>query len=174
MDWIKQNRQHLLFIAIPLETIVLDPFHCYIYIICTCLWNVICIQFMRIKYCLNQSFVTNAAVLCLFQVQFEDVLGEPEGAHSIDCVWKLSYTCFNCWSGLCYKITTLLCGICMAAYWGCEFAAIALQHIWCITPCLKVCDLNCGVLKKMLDTCLSCCIVPFCEACGAVFHHCKK
>ncbi|OWF53216.1 Caveolin-3 [Mizuhopecten yessoensis] len=59
---------------------------------------------------------------------FNDVLGEPDGTHSIDCVWKLSYMCFECWKGLCYKLLTLFCGICIAAEWGCEFAYIAFYH----------------------------------------------
>ncbi|XP_052232586.1 caveolin-1-like [Dreissena polymorpha] len=108
------------------------------------------------------------------KVQFEDVLAEPEGAHSIDCVWKLAYTCFSCWLGLCYKISTLLCGICIAAEWGCEFASVAFYHVWFITPMLKMCELNCAVFSKMTRTCLSCCIEPCCEACGQFFHNFKK
>ncbi len=30
------------------------------------------------------------------QVEFDDVLGEPEGAHAAECVWKNSFKCFNC------------------------------------------------------------------------------
>ena len=30
------------------------------------------------------------------QIEFNDVLGEPPGAHSAPCVWKNSYACFNC------------------------------------------------------------------------------
>merc|ERR1712121_521385 len=63
------------------------------------------------------------------KVKFEDVLGEPEGAHAIDCVWKNSYTCFNCCKGCCYKLLTILCGIPLAACWGCEFAMITFQHV---------------------------------------------
>ncbi|KAH3892457.1 caveolin-3-like [Dreissena polymorpha] len=108
------------------------------------------------------------------KVTFEDVLAEPEGAHSIDCVWKLSYTCFTCWLGICYKISTLLCGICIAAEWGCEFASVAFYHVWYITPMLKMCEMNCAVFTKMMRTFLSCCIEPCCEACGALFHNFKK
>ncbi|KAL4226705.1 Caveolin-1 [Mactra antiquata] len=108
------------------------------------------------------------------KVQFEDVFGEPEGARSIDCVWKLSYTCFTCWLGLCYKIATLLYGICIAAEWGCEFASIAFYHIWYVTPMLRVCEINCEVFKKLTKTCCNCCMEPCCEACGALFIHFKK
>ncbi|KAL4226704.1 Caveolin-1 [Mactra antiquata] len=108
------------------------------------------------------------------KVQFEDVFGEPEGARSIDCVWKLSYTCFNCWLGLCYKLATLFYGICIAAEWGCEFAMIAFYHIWYITPMLRVCEINCAVFKKLMETCMGCCLTPCCEACGGFFIYFKK
>ena len=46
------------------------------------------------------------------QVEFDDVLAEPKGTHSSDCVWKNSYKCFTCGKNLIYKILSLLCGIC--------------------------------------------------------------
>jgi len=115
----------------------------------------------------------NILLLCL-QVNFEDVLAEPEGAHSIDCVWKLSYTCFTCWLGLCYKLATLFYGICIAAEWGCEFAQVAFYHVWYITPCLKLCQIECAVWTKIMRTFTSCCCEPCCEACATLFIHCKQ
>ena len=29
------------------------------------------------------------------QIEFNDVLGEPPGAHSAPCVWQNSYACFK-------------------------------------------------------------------------------
>ncbi|XP_041378603.1 caveolin-1-like [Gigantopelta aegis] len=108
------------------------------------------------------------------KVAFEDVLGEPDGAHTIDCVWINSYKCFNCWKSLCYTISTLLCGICIAAEWGCEFASIAFYHVWVITPCFKVLELNCGICQKLYGLCIHCCLDPFFEACGLCFAAFKK
>ncbi|XP_052781663.1 caveolin-3-like [Mya arenaria] len=108
------------------------------------------------------------------QCRFEDVIAEPEGTHSIDCVWKLSYTCFSCWKGLCYKISTLLCGICLAAQWACSFAQISFCHIWCFTPYFKYLDICCGCYKKLWTLCVSCCLDPLCESCGGLFHAFKK
>jgi hypothetical protein len=47
------------------------------------------------------------------QVEFDDVLAEPTGAHSAQCVWKNAYKCFNCGFNCCYKFMTFLCGICI-------------------------------------------------------------
>ena len=45
------------------------------------------------------------------QVSFDDVLAEPEGAHSMDCVWRNAHTCFTCGLGCCYKALTFICGL---------------------------------------------------------------
>ncbi|KAH3892475.1 hypothetical protein DPMN_016593 [Dreissena polymorpha] len=37
----------------------------------------------------------------------------------------MAYTCFECGKGLCYKLLTTFCGICIALGWGCDFAMIA-------------------------------------------------
>ncbi|XP_063425020.1 caveolin-3-like [Mytilus trossulus] len=105
---------------------------------------------------------------------FNDVIAEPDGIHSIDCVWKLSSKCFELWKKLCYIIMTTCCGMCIAAEWGCEFAYIAFYHIWFITPCMKVLEINCGVCQKIYALCINCCMYPLCEACGAIFNAFKK
>lgn len=103
------------------------------------------------------------------KVQFDDVFGEPDGAHSIACVWKLAYLCFNCCKGCCYKLLTLFFGICIAIWWGCEFAHIAFDHVWYITPALRVCQVYCGCAQKFYGTCLNCCLQPLFEVCGHCF-----
>merc|ERR1712018_1087554 len=98
------------------------------------------------------------------KVCFEDILAEPEGIHSPNCVWSNAYTCFNCCKKLCYTIMTLCCGICIAAEWGCEFAYIAFGHIWYVTPCFKCLELNCGCCQKLYGMCIHCVLDPPCEA----------
>lgn len=108
------------------------------------------------------------------KVAFEDVLAEPEAAHSMECVWKLAYKCFNLWLGLCYKIATLLCGICIAMGWGCEFAGIAFAHIWFFTPCFRVLDINCQCAQKLYALYIHCIYDPYFEACSKVFDAFRK
>jgi hypothetical protein len=105
---------------------------------------------------------------------FNEIIAEPAGIHSLDCVWKCSWKCFELWKKLCYYIMTTLCGICISMEWGCEFAYIAFYHIWCVTPCMKVLEINCGVCQKIYAMCVNCCLVPLCEACGALFNAFKK
>ena len=58
---------------------------------------------------------------------FDDVLGEPEGAHSAECVWRNSHKCFNGGLGCCYKFLTFICGLPLALYWGCHFACVSFS-----------------------------------------------
>ncbi|KAL5014891.1 hypothetical protein ScPMuIL_009161 [Solemya velum] len=100
---------------------------------------------------------------------FHEVLGEPEGAHSIDCVWSNSYKCFECGKNCCYKFITALCGIFIALYWGCEFAMISFEQIWCAGPSLRVCAIYTGLFQKVCGNFCNCCLGPICETCGLLF-----
>lgn len=96
-------------------------------------------------------------------------MAEPAGAHSVDCVWKASYFCFNCGKNCCYNILAALCGIFIALGWGCEFAWITFSMVWCITPCLRLYSILMGCLQKYFGTCITCFLAPICETCGLLF-----
>lgn len=96
-------------------------------------------------------------------------MAEPAGAHSIDCVWKASYCCFNCGKNCCYNILAALCGFFIALGWGCEFAWITFSMVWCITPCLRLYSISMGCLQKYFGTCVTCFLAPICETCGLLF-----
>jgi hypothetical protein len=108
------------------------------------------------------------------QVSFEEVLGEPDHTHSIDCVWKYSYKCFNLWKTLCYLIVTTICGIPIASCWGCYFACVAFYHIWEITPSIRALEIECAMQRKLLKVLTGTCLEPCCESCGTIFSAFKK
>jgi hypothetical protein len=108
------------------------------------------------------------------QVTFEECIGEPDHTHSIDCVWKYSYKCFNLCKTLCYLILTTLCGIPMAICWGCFFACITFCHVWEITPSIRALEINCDISKKCMNIWYGSCVTPLCEACGGLFINLKK
>ncbi|XP_060595541.1 caveolin-1-like [Ruditapes philippinarum] len=107
------------------------------------------------------------------QVMFEDVLAESDGAHSLDCIWKASFCCFECGKNLCYRILTTLCGVCIALMWGCEFAQTAFAHVWCYTPWIRDFSICMGCAQRIFGTIINCCCSPFCEACGGIFTRIK-
>lgn len=89
------------------------------------------------------------------QVEFDDVLAEPAGTHSADCVWRNSYKCFTCGKNLCYKILTFLCGIFVALAWGCTFAHISFSIIWCFAPALRALHIVLNPFKKIYSILLA-------------------
>ncbi|KAK2155273.1 hypothetical protein LSH36_244g03004 [Paralvinella palmiformis] len=100
------------------------------------------------------------------KVSFHDVLAEPEGVHSNDCVWRCSYRCFNGSKNCCYRTLTVFCGCIFALCWGCEFACITFFHVWQGTPALRIFALNCGCLQRFWGTALQCFLAPICETMG--------
>ncbi|PAA76957.1 hypothetical protein BOX15_Mlig004037g3, partial [Macrostomum lignano] len=103
------------------------------------------------------------------QVKFEDVLAEPDGAHSMDCVWSNSYKCYTCGLSLSYKIATLLCGIFIALHWGCTFGCLAFNQIWYVTPNCKLFEIQMSCFKRFFTTMMECCLGPCCATCGMFF-----
>jgi len=103
------------------------------------------------------------------QVSFEEVLGEPEGVKSIDCVWRCSYSCFMGALNCCYKFLTCLCGVPLALCWGCEFACLAFSHIWYYTPMLRKLSIHFINVRKFMSLVLGVCLGPCCETCGLLF-----
>ena len=103
------------------------------------------------------------------KASFEDVLSEPDGVKSVECIWLNSYACFSGGRNCCYSLLTMLCGLCIALYWGCIFACIAFDQIWCCTPLLRVTDINCKTMQKFYSLCCNCWLGPCCESLGLFF-----
>merc|ERR1719446_1864414 len=103
------------------------------------------------------------------KAEFEDIFGEPDGTHSIDCIWENSYKCFTASKNCCYKLLTILCGLCIALYWGFCFAEIVFDQVWCVTRSLRIASIYAGCIQKYVGICVQCCLAPFCETCGLCF-----
>ncbi|GFT64317.1 caveolin-1 [Nephila pilipes] len=102
----------------------------------------------------------------LFKVEFDDVIAEPEGTYSIDCVWKGSNRLFTCSKNCCYKTLTLICALPIAFISGCTFACLSFQHIWCVSPALRQCRINCYMVRQYLTSVLDSCLGPCCSEMG--------
>jgi len=103
------------------------------------------------------------------QVEFDDVLAEPEGAHSADCIWKNSHKCFSCGMKFVYKLLTYCCGMCIALSWGCTFGEIAFANIWFFTPFMRLLTIVLHPLKKIFSIMLSTFLAPCIETYGLIF-----
>ena len=106
---------------------------------------------------------------------FHDVIGEPKGAHSADCVWKNSYKCYNGGKNCCYIVLTYICAIPAAFSWGCEFAFITFYQIWCVKPFVRCFSMIFFCIARIYSTIVHC----YCDPCNEsaaliftqIFHH---
>ncbi|XP_035242843.1 caveolin-3 [Anguilla anguilla] len=103
------------------------------------------------------------------KVDFEDVIAEPDGTHSLDGVWKASYTTFTVSKYWCYRILSAIFGIPVSLLWGFLFACISFCHIWAVMPCIKCCLIENQCLSRMYSICVHTFCDPLFEALGKVF-----
>ena len=69
--------------------------------------------------------------LC-FQVNFEDMIAEPESAHSGDRVWIWSHALFEVSRVWFYRIVTVLLAVPVSLITGVLFGILSCFHIWCV------------------------------------------
>ncbi|XP_006010785.1 caveolin-3-like [Latimeria chalumnae] len=105
----------------------------------------------------------------IVQVDFEDVIAEPEGTHSFDGVWKVSTTSFTVSKYWCYRILSAIFGIPLALIWGFFFACISFCHIWAVVPCVKSYLIEVQCLSNIHSLCVRTFCDPIFEALGKVF-----
>jgi hypothetical protein len=92
-------------------------------------------------------------------IQFEDVIGEPDPTHGFEFVWRLSYLLFNATRFWFYRIIAAIIAIPLALLWALIFAFINLVTIWLITPSLRIFDILLhythriwsGIVRTVLD-----------------------
>lgn len=61
------------------------------------------------------------------KVLWDDVVGEPEGIRSPECVWRLSHQCFKHSRNCCYTLLTVLLAPFTAVCLGFGFACLAFE-----------------------------------------------
>uniref|UniRef100_A0A671TEK9 Caveolin n=2 Tax=Sparus aurata TaxID=8175 RepID=A0A671TEK9_SPAAU len=71
------------------------------------------------------------------KVDFEDVIAEPAGVRSVDCVWKYSFKTFTVSKHWVYRGLTAIFGLPLSLLWGLLFAFLSFLQIWVVAPCIK-------------------------------------
>ncbi|XP_018006635.1 caveolin-3 isoform X2 [Hyalella azteca] len=107
------------------------------------------------------------------QVMWDDVVGEPEGLHSMDSCWNCSRKTYDVSRTCCYGLLVILFGPLIALINGCNFACLSFGQIWCAGPCLRCCKINCGTFRKFTETCLLAVCAPYVEVCALIFSKIK-
>ena len=99
-------------------------------------------------------------------MSFEDTIGEPDDIKTSRCCWNLSICCYNAFLKCCYGFFACVGALPMTMYWGCCFACTSWYHIWCMTPTLRMCQINCAVYRKCNVACVDAVLGPLFESCA--------
>ncbi|CAH0405559.1 unnamed protein product [Chilo suppressalis] len=105
------------------------------------------------------------------QIVWDDIIGEPEGARSPECSWRLSSVCFQYARNWCYMLLAVLIAPPCALLLGCGFACLAFEQIWCTAPCLRCVKIYFASLRTMVASCMAATVVPAAEAVGHACRH---
>ncbi|TMS19311.1 Caveolin-3 [Larimichthys crocea] len=66
------------------------------------------------------------------RVEFADVIAEPDGLHSLDFMWKVSYHTFTQTRRWIYRFFTLILGFPLSLIWGLHVClSVILAHLDC-------------------------------------------
>ena len=66
-----------------------------------------------------------------------DLIAEPEGFQSHKNLHKCAFRTYNFTKNCCYFGLTLIFGGPLAFCFGCYFACIGFEYVWCVIPCVK-------------------------------------
>ncbi|XP_052233466.1 caveolin-2-like [Dreissena polymorpha] len=74
------------------------------------------------------------------QIEFSNIFGEADDAHSLQCTWRISSRVFTCCQRTCYQCWSALCACPVSMAYGIVFGATAVAHVWSLTPAWRFFD----------------------------------
>jgi len=100
------------------------------------------------------------------KLQFEDVFAEPDGYHSMDCAWRLTYRVFTGTRCVLYKLLSLICALPCAVVWGITFALLSVCNIWACVPFGRALTIPAIWIAKMWNFVVRSLFDPLFRSCG--------
>jgi len=103
------------------------------------------------------------------QTLFEDVIGEPDGAHSAPKIFRTAYRSYYIGKNCCFTFMTYLCSVPMGFCWGCTYAFMSFCQIWQMTPFVRLFNQCFACWGSLYSTVCHCYLDPCYEAAALVF-----
>jgi len=100
------------------------------------------------------------------KLQFEDVFAEPDGYHSIDCAWRMTYRVFTGTRCFLYKLLSLICALPCAIIWGLVFALLSVCNIWACVPFGRALTIPATWIAKIWNFVVRSLLDPLFRSCG--------
>merc|ERR1711902_454471 len=105
-------------------------------------------------------------------LDFADVLAEPNSAHGFDPLWRLSFILFSQTKMWLYRILSALLVLPLSILWAVIFALATIAYVWVLRPVIKIAEVCFAVIKRVWVAALGATVEPLCTAVGAVFANC--
>lgn len=74
-------------------------------------------------------------------LNFEDLIGEPDAAQGFDGAYRLSFGIFQFIRFWVYRILMTILSVPFALLWALVFALLSLVSVWVLTPAFRVLDI---------------------------------
>jgi len=103
------------------------------------------------------------------KLSFEDILAEPDSAHSWDCAWRLTFRTFTHVRCFVYKVLALIAAIPCAIIWGIVFALFTCVNVWLATPLARLLTIPALWLAKTWNFIIRSFFDPLFRSCGLCF-----
>jgi len=107
-------------------------------------------------------------------VQFEDIIGEPDPTHGFEFIWRLTFLIFNVTRFWVYRFVAAILAIPFAFFWAIIFAIINIGTIWCCTPSLRVFDLLLHYVHRVWSGLIRTVLDPFFTSAGLLFNNMRS
>jgi len=107
-------------------------------------------------------------------IQFEDVIGEPDPTHGFEFVWRLTYLLFNATRFWFYRIIAAIIAIPLALLWALIFAFINVATIWLITPSLRIFDILLHYAHRIWSGLVRAVLDPFFASGALLFNNIRQ
>ena len=87
--------------------------------------------------------------VCIAQLNFEDVLAEPDASHGFDPIWRSAFILFTGSRYWIYRLLSALLALPLALVWGIAFSLITFVSVWLATPVLRILDVVLFYIRKV-------------------------
>ncbi|GIX76941.1 caveolin-1 [Caerostris extrusa] len=101
-------------------------------------------------------------------INFEDVLAEPDSNHSFVCVWQNSFILFDLVKLWFYRILSSVLFVPFTIVWGLIFALFGALIVWVVSPCLRVFDMVLFIVHRIWSGLIQTFLDPLFKSIGQV------
>lgn len=102
-------------------------------------------------------------------IQFEDVICEPDSNHSFDAVWRLTFLVFTSTKFWCYRLLAALIALPCAIFCGFNFALLTCFNVWAVTPAMRILQIKFHFLKRIWSMVFRTIFDPIFQSIGMLF-----